>query len=185
MSASDGLHVKVALPTAVADYMVELFMAVTPHDALSNRIKRTLLRWRGATVGANPKIWRDVWVDDYRKLVVGSDVSIGKSAMLGCIGGVTIGDQVMIAHGSKILSAGHHMPDGGGSMRFTGLDVAPITIADEAWIGAGAIVLPGVTVGRGAVVAAGAVVTRDVAPYTIVAGVPAAMIGDRRESGQL
>jgi acetyltransferase-like isoleucine patch superfamily enzyme len=168
----------------MADYVVELFMAVTPHDPLSNRIKRILLRWRGATIGANPKIWRDVWVDDYRKLVVGSDVSIGKSAMLGCIGGVTIGDQVMIAHGSQILSAGHHMPGGGGSMRFTGLDVAPITIADEAWIGAGAIVLPGVTVGRGAVVAAGAVVTRDVAPYTIVAGVPAEMIGDRREDGR-
>ena len=176
----DGVHVRVPLPTAVGDYLVEIVMAVTPHDPLSNRLKRALMRWRGATVGPNPKIWRDVWVDDYRNLTIGSDVSIGKSAMLQCIGGVTIGDQVMIAHGSQIISAGHRIPQAGESMRFSGLDIAPITIHDGAWIGGGAIVLPGVTVGEGAVVAAGAVVSKDVAPYDIVAGVPGVRIGSRR-----
>jgi acetyltransferase-like isoleucine patch superfamily enzyme len=157
-------------------------MAITPHDPLSNRIKRALMQWRGARVGPNPKIWRDVWIDDYRKLTIGADVSIGKSAMLVCIGGVTIGDQVMVAHGSQIISAGHRIPEAGESMRFSGLDVAPIVIEDGAWIGGGAIVLPGVTVGRGAVIAAGAVVTKDVEPYTIVAGVPGVAIGSRPES---
>jgi acetyltransferase-like isoleucine patch superfamily enzyme len=177
----DGLHVRVPLPTAVADYVVELFMALAPHDALSNRVKRVLMRWRGARVGAHPKIWRDVWVDDYRRLTIGAHVSIGKSAMLGCIGGVTIGDRVMVAHGAQVLSAGHRIPGAGDPvpMRFSGLDVAPITIEDDAWIGAGAILLPGVTVGRGAVVAAGAVVTRDVEPFTIVGGVPSTVIGGR------
>ncbi|MCB1356319.1 MAG: hypothetical protein KDK53_07450 [Maritimibacter sp.] len=52
----------------------------------------------------------------------------------------------------------------------------PITVEDYAWIGAGAIVLPGVTIGTGAVVAAGAVVTRDVAPRSIVAGNPARLL---------
>jgi acetyltransferase-like isoleucine patch superfamily enzyme len=66
-------------------------------------------------------------------------------------------------------------------MRFSGLDVAPITIEDDAWIGAGAIVLPGVTVGRGAVVAAGAVVTKDVESFTIVGGVPSVVIGCRND----
>lgn len=170
------------LKTAVGNYLVELFMAVTPHDALSSRIKRALLQWRGAEVGANPKIWRDVWIDDYTKLKVGADVSIGKSAILICIGGVTIGNQVMVAHGSQLISAGHRIPDAGTSMRFSGLDIAPIVIEDGAWIGGGAIVLPGVTVGRGAVVAAGAVVTKDVEPYTIVAGVPGVAIGSRSET---
>jgi acetyltransferase-like isoleucine patch superfamily enzyme len=179
----DGLHVRVPLPTAVADYLVELVMALTPHDALSNRLKRALMRWRGATIGAHPKIWRDVWVDDYRKLTIGDDVSIGKSAMLQCIGSITIGNQVMIAHGSQIISAGHRIPNPGESMRFSGLDVAPIVIEDEAWIGGGAIVLPGVTVGHGAVVAAGAVVTKDVEPYAIVGGIPAVVIGSREEDG--
>jgi acetyltransferase-like isoleucine patch superfamily enzyme len=176
---TDGLHVKVPIPTAVADYLVELFMAVAPHDALSCRLKRALMAWRGARVGARTKIWRDVWVDDYRRLVVGTDVSIGKSAVLGCIGGVTVGDRVMIAHGAQVLSAGHRIPRAGETMRFSGLDVAPIVIGDDAWIGGGAIVLPGVTVGRGSVVAAGAVVTHDVEPDSVVAGVPAGVISRR------
>jgi acetyltransferase-like isoleucine patch superfamily enzyme len=176
-----GLQVRVPLPTAVCDYLVEFFMALTPHDAVSNRVKRALMRWRGAQVGARPKIWRDVWVDDYRKLAIGDDVSIGKSAMLLCIGGVTVGSQVMIAHGAQIISAGHRIPDAGESMRFSGLDVAPIVIRDGAWIGGGAIVLPGVTVGAGAVVAAGAVVTKDVPADAIVAGVPASVIGSRAD----
>jgi galactoside O-acetyltransferase len=173
------VHVKVPLATAIGDYLVELFMMVTPHDPLSCRLKRMLLRWRGARVGLRPKVWRDVWVDDYRKLTIGSDVSIGKSAMLLTHGGLTIGDEVMIAHGAQIISAGHRIPEAGSTMRFSGLEVAPIVIEDGAWIGAGAIVLPGVRVGRGAVVAAGAVVTRDVEPGTIVAGVPGEAIGRR------
>jgi acetyltransferase-like isoleucine patch superfamily enzyme len=181
MRQPDGLDVHVPLRTAVGDYLVEFFMALTPHDPLSNRIKRALMRWRGAKIGKNPKIWRDVWVDDYRKLTIGDDVSIGKSAMLQCIGGITVGNQVMIAHGSQIVSAGHRIPGAGESMRFSGLDVAPIVLEDGAWIGAGAIVLPGVRVGRGAVIAAGAVVTRDVEPYSIVGGVPGVAIGSRAE----
>jgi maltose O-acetyltransferase len=50
---------------------------------------------------------------------------------------------------------------------------APVVVEDDAWIGTNAVILPGVTIGRGAIVGAGAVVTRDVAPYTVVAGVPA------------
>jgi acetyltransferase-like isoleucine patch superfamily enzyme len=181
MNDHDGLHVRVPLLTAIGDYLVEFFMALTPHDPLSNRVKRLLMRWRGAKVGVRPKIWRDVWVDNYPKLSVGANVSIGKSAMLGCIGGVSIGDRVMIAHGAQVLSAGHRIPSAGDSMpmRFSGLDVAPISIEDDAWIGAGAIVLPGVTIGRGAVVAAGAVVTKDVESFTIVGGVPSVVIGCR------
>jgi acetyltransferase-like isoleucine patch superfamily enzyme len=68
-------------------------------------------------------------------------------------------------------------------MRFSGLEIAPIRIADGAWIGGGAIVLPGVTVGQGAVVAAGSVVTKDVEPFTIVAGVPTMVIGEREPRG--
>ena len=176
---SGVVHVRVPLTTGIGDYLVELFMMVAPHDPVSCKVKRVLLRWRGATVGVRPKVWRDVWIDDYRKLVIGSDVSIGKSAMLLTHGGVTIGDEVMFAHGTQIISAGHRIPGAGSTMRFSGLEVTPITIEDGAWIGAGAIVLPGVHVGRGAVVAAGAVVTRDVEPGTIVAGVPGEPIGRR------
>ena len=57
---------------------------------------------------------------------------------------------------------------------------APIVIGDKVWIGANATVLPGVTIGKGAIVAAGAVVTRDVPPNTIVAGVPARVVREIR-----
>ena len=62
---------------------------------------------------------------------------------------------------------------------------APITIKDDAWIGAGAILLPGVIVGKCSVVGAGAVVVKDVPDYAIVAGVPARIIGDVRQEGKL
>lgn len=173
-------HTKVPLSTAILDYLVEFYMAMTPHDPLSSKIKSTLMRWRGAKVGARVKIWRDVWVDDYRKLTLGSDISIGKSAMFICGGGVTVGSRVMIAHGSKIVSSGHRIPDDlDEPMRFSGPEQSPIVIEDDAWVGAGATVLPGVTVGRGAVIAAGAVVTKDVEPYTIVGGVPAKLLRKR------
>lgn len=62
---------------------------------------------------------------------------------------------------------------------FAGRAASPVTIGHDVWIGHGAIVLPGVSIGHGAVIAAGAVVTKDVAPYTIVGGVPAKLIRAR------
>jgi maltose O-acetyltransferase len=62
---------------------------------------------------------------------------------------------------------------------FSDLDAGPVTIEDHVWIGSRAMILPGVTVGRGAVVAAGSVVTKDVAPMTVVAGVPAKPVAER------
>jgi acetyltransferase-like isoleucine patch superfamily enzyme len=61
--------------------------------------------------------------------------------------------------------------------------MAPVTIGDDVWIGAHAVVTGGVEIGRGAVVAAGAVVTRDVPPHAIVGGVPAMVIGERSAAG--
>lgn len=91
--------------------------------------------------------------------------------------GVTVGDDVSIGPEATILTLGHdpqspQFADRGG----------PVMIGDRAWIGYGALVLPGVTIGEGAVVAAGAVVTKDVAPYTIVGGNPARPIGQREQA---
>ena len=87
---------------------------------------------------------------------------------------VTIGANVSIGPEAAILTLGHDpqspgFADKGGEVR----------IGDRAWIAYRAIVLPGVTIGEGAVVAAGAVVSADVAPYTIVAGNPARVVGTR------
>lgn len=165
---------------AIFDYFVELFMLVAPQDALSMRIKRGLLSWRGSRVGSGVKIWRDVWIDNYRLIQIGDDVTIGKSVMLLSGGEVVIGDRVMVGHGAKIVSAGHRIPNTRESpMRWSGPELGPIIIEEDAWVGAGAIVLPGVTVGRGAVVAAGAVVSRSVPAYSVVAGIPATVLRER------
>lgn len=161
---------------AIPDYLVEFFMVLAPHDPFSCAVKRILLRWRGATVGNRVKIWRDVMVDDYRKLTVGNNVTIGRSTLLVTLGGVTIGNNVMISYACKIISASHRIPARDESLRTSGVEVESIFIEDDTWISAGAIVLPGVTIGYGAVVAAGAVVTKDVPSYAVVAGVPASVL---------
>ena len=89
------------------------------------------------------------------------------------LGGVTIGDDVMVGPNVQIISSGHPTDPG---RRRSEVVVAEIRIERGVWIGAGATVLQGVHVGEDAVVAAGAVVTRDVAPRTLVAGVPARVV---------
>ena len=86
-------------------------------------------------------------------------------------GGITIGNGVLIGH-NVVLSTLNHDPRPPGAW----LHPAPIVIGDRVWIGSNATVLPGVTIGDGAIVAAGAVVTKDVAPNTVVAGVPARLL---------
>lgn len=87
---------------------------------------------------------------------------------------VRIGNNVFIAPNVGLYTAGHPLD---ASVRNTGIEYAkPIVIEDDVWIGAGVSVCPGVTIGRGAVIAAGSTVTKDVAPYSLVGGVPAKFI---------
>ena len=89
---------------------------------------------------------------------------------------VRIGDHVLLGPNVQIYTARHpHDPD----LRATGIEsTAPVTIGDKVWIGGAAIILPGVSIGDGAVIGAGSVVTKDVAPRTIVVGAPARLIGN-------
>ncbi len=109
----------------------------------------------------------------------GWNISVGRAVFIGpdCAftghGAIDIADEVMIAHKVNLVTAGHPVePD----KRRLYITVQPITIETNVWIGAAATVLPGVCVGAGAVVAAGAVVTHDVPPATLVAGVPARVV---------
>ena len=92
---------------------------------------------------------------------------------------ITIGNHVRVAPRAVIVATNHRFTDPHQLIKNQGFDNANTTIGDDVWIGAHAMVLTGVTVGRGAVVAAGAVVTQDVADYAIVGGVPARIIGQR------
>lgn len=108
---------------------------------------------------------------------IGRNSRIDRDCTLDLRSGLTIGDNVAVSPGVMILAGTHDVND----PRFPDSPVGPYAIAieDHVWIGTRAMVMPGVTLGRGAVVAAGAVVTKDVPPLTIVAGVPAKPIGMR------
>ena len=94
--------------------------------------------------------------------------------------GVRIGDNVMIGPHCCIAAGSHDYKQTERPMRFAGnLTKGPIVVEDNVWIGAHVTLTDGVRVGRDAVVGAGSVVTRDVPPYAIVAGVPARVIGNR------
>jgi len=87
---------------------------------------------------------------------------------------LTIGDRVAIAQRVLIILSSH--PNNSRLREQTGVVNGSVTICDDAWIGAGAILLPNVTVGEQAIVAAGAIVTKDVPPHTVVAGNPARVL---------
>ena len=107
---------------------------------------------------------------------IGRDSLIGELNVLRGQGGITIGDRVYTAPLVQILAVNHVFDDPTRPIIEQGITAEGITIEDDAWIGAGAIVTDGVRIGRGAVVAAGAVVTADVPGHTIVGGAPARVL---------
>lgn len=106
----------------------------------------------------------------FDRVKIGDNVIIMNNCLMMSRGGITIEDDVMIAANVQLISNNHDLKDR------QLLICKPVRICRNAWIGAGATILPGVTVGENAVVAAGAIVTKDVAPNTIVGGNPAKFI---------
>ena len=115
------------------------------------------------------------------KLEVGANVDIGVDSFVQASGGVTMGDNVMLGPGVKIWSVNHRFEDATRPIYEQGMDLAPVTIGDNVWIGANAFIFPGVTIPEGCVVAACSVVGKKrYPPYTIIGGSPARVIGHRK-----
>ena len=108
------------------------------------------------------------------------DVIIGDYTRIGLhntiIGPVTIGNHVNLAQGITVTALNHNFEDTKKRIDEQDVSTTPVTISDDVWIGANAVILPGVHIGRHCVVAAGAVVTKDVPDHSLVAGVPAKII---------
>ena len=147
--------------------------------------------------GKHAVIHRSVRMDTppYRKFYLGNysvvesfacinnavgDVIIGDHTRIGLhntiIGPVTIGSHVNLAQGITITALNHNFSDAEKRIDEQGVNTTPVVIEDDIWIGANAVILPGVTIGQHSVVAAGAIVTKDVPPHSLVAGVPAKVI---------
>ena len=108
------------------------------------------------------------------------DVIIGDHTRIGLhntiIGPVTIGNHVNLAQGITITALNHNFDNPKKRIDEQGVSTTPVILGDDIWIGANAVILPGVSIGNHSVVAAGAVVTKDVPPHSLVAGVPAKII---------
>jgi acetyltransferase-like isoleucine patch superfamily enzyme len=127
----------------------------------------------GKPVGESFTLIPPFYADYGLNITVGRAVFIGYECTFTGHAAINIADQVMIAHKVNLVTAGHPVePD----KRRAYVTAEPITIDTNVWIGAAATILPGVGIGADAVVAAGAVVTHDVPPATLVAGVPATVI---------
>ena len=112
---------------------------------------------------------------DPSNIEIGEDTIIGEDAVLDGRDKLKIGNHVALASGVMIFNSQHEIDD-----EHFSPSSAPVIIEDYVFIGPRAIIQPGVKIGRGAIVAAGAVVTKDVPPFTIVGGVPAKTIGERK-----
>lgn len=147
--------------------------------------------------GRHSKIYCSVRMDTppYRKFSLGNysviesfscinnavgDVIIGDHTRIGLhntvIGPVSIGSHVNLAQGITITALNHNFENKEQRIDSQGVSTNPVILGDDIWIGANAVVLPGVSIGHHSVVAAGAVVTKDVPPHSLVAGVPAKII---------
>jgi len=113
------------------------------------------------------------------RMSIGSGTWIGQGAFLHSAGGITIGRNVGLAPYCKVLTSVHAEAGRDVPILHAPIELSPVVIEDDADVGIGAIVLPGVTIGQGAQVGAGAVVTRDVAAYAVVAGNPARVLRSR------
>ena len=152
------------------DFLAEVIGRIPSHT-VRLYLWRRLLR---VTIGTHTSVHRGCRFYRPNGVSVSDNTVINREVLLDGRMGLQIGNNVSISEGVAIFTL-EHDPN---SADFESRGAA-VLIQDYAFIGARAIILPGVTIGQGAVVAAGAVVAHDVAPYTIVGGVPARVIGQR------
>jgi acetyltransferase-like isoleucine patch superfamily enzyme len=147
---------------------------------------------RGISLGANTIVMHGAVLHVYNfRDLPNAGITIGRDSLIGeyCVirgqGGVTIGDRVYTSPFTQIIAVNHVFDDPTRPFVEQGITAEGIVIEDDVWLGAGAVITDGVRVGKGAVVAANAVVTKDVPPDTVVAGVPARPIKTIGDNSQV
>jgi maltose O-acetyltransferase len=141
----------------------------------SHSFRRFIYRLSGIKIGKGTTIHSGATLYETKNISIGDDAIIGEKAVLDGRARLQIGNHVDIASEVMIYNSQHDINDENFKAVY-----GDVVIDDYVFIGPRAIVLPGVKIGQGAVIAAGAVVTKDVPPYAIVAGVPAKVIGERK-----
>jgi acetyltransferase-like isoleucine patch superfamily enzyme len=120
-------------------------------------------------------------IEDYTMIANAcGDVIMGEKVLVGIgtklTGPITLGNNILLAQNVLMSGLNHDFSDPSVPIVFQGYSVAEIVVEDGVWIGAGAIVTPGIHIGRNSVVGAGSIVTKDVPPYSVVVGNPARVV---------
>ena len=136
--------------------------------------RRLVLRCFGATIGTNVNTYPSTWIYFPWNLKVGDWSAIGEEAFIYNLGPVTIGQKATISHRAQLCAGTHDY-----TRPELPLVKSAIVIQDQAWVCANAFVGPGVNIGEGAIIGACCVVTKTVAPWSIMAGNPAKLIKQR------
>ena len=142
----------------------------------SHHIRRFVYKALGAEIGKNVVFHFRTEVRCPHRLKIGDGTIIGDNTLLDSRRGLTIGKNVNISSNVSIYTLQH---DYRSSTFSCPSDGGKVNIGDRTWIGCNVIILPGVNIGEGAVCCAGCVVTKDVEPYTVVAGIPAKKVNER------
>jgi acetyltransferase-like isoleucine patch superfamily enzyme len=140
----------------------------------SHRFRCTVYRSFGMKIGPTAHVYGGLEVREPHRVSIGNGVIVGHDVILDGRGGLSVESNVNISSQTAIWTMTHDPQ----SSTFEAT-TAPVVVEKHAWLGFRCTVLPGVRIGEGAVVASGAIVTKDVAPYAIVAGVPARQVGTR------
>lgn len=157
------------LPDAAFAFVVNV---VGASALVPKRVRRALLTAAGVKIGkASVAPWCFIGGP---RLTIGDDTFINVRVFLDGLGAITIGRDVHLAMEAMVLTGTHEI--GPSSRRAGTLRSADVVIGDGAWIGARAVILPGVTIGSGTVIAAGSVVTSDCEPDALYAGTPARLV---------
>lgn len=145
----------------------------------SHYIRRFFYRISGVKIGKGSTIHMGAVFYDPKNIVIGQDSVIGEGVVLDGRDKLSIGSHVDIATEVMIYNSEHNI----NSENFAKVEeavLAPVVVEDYVFIGPRVIILPGVKIGKGAVIGAGAVVTKDVEEFKIVGGIPAQVIGERK-----
>lgn len=155
-------------------YSITLFGNVFINKLPSRHLRKWFYKAMGASIGKHTVLCRRVEVLLPKGLSVADNVAVGWFAELDARGGIFVNHDTNISSHVKLITGSHDVDDPEYTAYFRS-----INIGHHCWLGTGAIVLQGVTVGDGAVVAAGAVVTKDIPSYEVWGGVPAKFIRKR------
>ena len=157
----------------LADFF--LFLAYLGLMIPSHHFRRFILRLGGAQVGRGATVHMGCRFFSLKNLTIGADTIIGWKCFLDGRDRLAIGNHVDVASEVMIYNSEHNIDSSDFSAK-----KEPVEIGDYVFIGPRAIILPGVRIGKGAVIGAGAVVTKDVPQFAIVGGIPAKVIGERK-----